>query len=469
MIAKCLLIFLVLFHQTTFGQEQTGLKTSGIDSDVGPSPEHSLFNELFESQDIRGTPNWFDAFTVSITHQLFGKINNHSIELATGQRFPKDSRIEHNRTGLNVRYTNAFATNWLLQGSWQARVFWNEDYAYDTNNKNIDTEYRVNELFMQRSSGRHSFKFGRQTIVWGETVGNSVLDVINHTEFRDFSIIDIEDARLNQWMLVWDFFDNQSQFSGFLNLYPKFNPPPAEGSPLNSALPIRLQDTQRNASPIFEAGASWSKSYPKSDIALMVSYLWENQLQYRVPTDELMSAPGIKNDFYLLGLSTNYQLDRILLTVDIAFSRAVFLESSFLEITPFEIIADRKKDRLGISTGFEYVMSATQEVSLSATMEKTLDERDGLRDGEELSIQGTVGTWLLRYNKRLPHRNTTFSGTVQGDLDGNSMLISLRSNFALSDQIEIGFHMLYIDANYDSQMALFGQDLRLGATITYFF
>ena len=94
---------------------------------------------------------------------------------------------------------------------------------------------------MQRTLGRHSLKFGRQTLVWGETVGNSVLDVINHTEYRDFSIIDIEDARLNQWMLVWDFFNNQSQLSGFLNLYPEFNPSPVEGSPLYFALPINLR------------------------------------------------------------------------------------------------------------------------------------------------------------------------------------------------------------------------------------
>jgi hypothetical protein len=29
-------------------------------------------------------------------------------------------------------------------------------------------------------------------VVWGENVGNSVLDVINTNEFRDLSIIDID-------------------------------------------------------------------------------------------------------------------------------------------------------------------------------------------------------------------------------------------------------------------------------------
>ena len=92
----------------------------------------------------------------------------------------------------------------------------------------VETEGQLNDLFIQRSSGKHSFKLGRQTVVWGETVGNSVLDIINNSEFRDFTIIDIEDARLSQAMLVWDYFDsaNNSSLSTFVNLYPEFNPAP---------------------------------------------------------------------------------------------------------------------------------------------------------------------------------------------------------------------------------------------------
>ena len=470
MIAKYLLIFFALLYQSIVAGDPTD-STASSDNDSHKSLifEDSLFDALFEPQNHMNNPPWLDAFTVRITHQLFGQINNHAIGLPTGRRYQKKSMIEHNRTGLNIRYSNAFAPNWLLQGSWQARVFWNQDYEYDANKKNIDTEYRINELFLQRTLGRHSLKFGRQTLVWGETVGNSVLDVINHTEYRDFSIIDIEDARLNQWMLVWDFFNNQSQLSGFLNLYPEFNPSPVEGSPLHFALPINLRYTQRNSNPIFEAGARWSKSYEKSDIAFMGAYLWENQLQYRSPTEELMESSGIKNDFYLLGFSTNYAWDRILLTLDISLNRGVFPDRSFFVITPLENTVNIKKDQVGISFGFEYGISATQDLSLSAKMEKILDEGDGLHANHALIKRGIEGTWLLRYNSRPLDRNTTFSGTLQGDLDGNAMVVSLRSNYAFSDQIEIGCHMLYIAANRDSRMALFDRDLRLGASITYYF
>ena len=111
------------------------------------------------------------------------------------------------------------------------RVYWNQDYEYVSNRDAVETEGQLNDLFIQRSGSERSFKLGRQTVVWGETVGNSVLDIINSSEFRDFTIIDIEDARLSR---PWDYFDsaNNSSLSTFVNLYPEFNPAPIRGSPL---------------------------------------------------------------------------------------------------------------------------------------------------------------------------------------------------------------------------------------------
>ena len=181
MIARYLLIFLFLFCQTSHGTESLDRESTDVtDFDKRSVFEDSWVDQMFEYQDEMNTQPSDKTFTVQISHQLFGQVNNHSIELPSGQRYQKTNRIEHNRTGINIRYASAFAPNWLLQGSWQARLFWNPDYEYETN-RSIEAEYRVNELFIQRSLGRHSLKLGRQTVVWGRTVGNSVLDVINHT------------------------------------------------------------------------------------------------------------------------------------------------------------------------------------------------------------------------------------------------------------------------------------------------
>ena len=193
--------------------------------------DDDIFGNVFDEDTSSTTSSWFEDFTVRVSQQFFGQVNNHSVEPLPGFVFPREADMENNRLGINVRYQNAFAPGWLLQASGQIRSYWKDDYEYEANGDQIDMDYRVNELFLQRSFDQHSIKFGRQTVVWGETVGNSVLDVINHFEFRDLSIIDIEDARLNQWMVVWDYFGDSGQFSTFVNLYPEFNPAPVRGSP----------------------------------------------------------------------------------------------------------------------------------------------------------------------------------------------------------------------------------------------
>ena len=127
--------------------------------------EDDLFAAPFE-ESADQEANWWDDFTFRLTQQLSGQINNHSIDLAPGITLPRESELETNRLGINVRYQNPFAPGWLLQGSAQSRIYWPEDYEYKANNDHIETESRVNELFVQRSFATQSLKFGRQTVVW---------------------------------------------------------------------------------------------------------------------------------------------------------------------------------------------------------------------------------------------------------------------------------------------------------------
>ncbi len=431
--------------------------------------DDTQFFEDFEQGEGSEKQAWLENFTVRISQQVFGQINTHSVEFPTGQKFFKKREIEHNRLGINVRYSSAFASKWLLQGTGQARFYWAQDYEFEANKDHVETEYRVNELFVQKSFGHHSIKFGRQTVVWGETIGNSVLDVINHAEFRDFSIIDIEDARLNQWMLVWDVYRNQNQLSSFLNLYPEFNPAPVEGSPLFFALPFKLKEYNRDGDILFEAGVQWRKSYETSDVAIMMAYLYENQLRYRLSDPELSEISGIKNDFLLLGLSANRAIGKLLLTIDLAVKHGILPDESMFAFSILETITENPKDQLGASFGFEYGMTSTEDISLNMQVKKTINERTGVDSNFTPTNEGPHGQWLVRYSNRMPEKNIVLTATLQGDLKRNSSLVSIEADFALSDQLEMGWHVLYIASNRNSQMVLFDDDLRLGVTVAYSF
>lgn len=432
--------------------------------------DDDLFGNVFDEQENSDTNSWLEGFTVQIRQQFYGQVNNHSVEPIPGFSFPREAAMENNRLGVNIRYQNSFAPGWLIQASGQARAYWKNDYEHEANDNEVDAEYRINEFFLQRSFDQHSIKVGRQTVVWGETVGNSVLDVINNFEFRDLTIIDIEDARLNQWMVVWDYFGEDSNWSSFVNLYPEFNPPIVRGSPFFFEPEFNLTDYQREGETFFEVGTQWRKSFDLTDISFMAAYLYDNQLRYEDPVSRLDDAIAKKNDFMLLGFSASRAIGRLLLNFDLAFSHNVLADSfNFPGTTALSSPLDLKKDQVGTSFGFEWAVDNEQSLSLGIQAQKILDESEGLLPGQQLINEGVFGSWLVRYSNILLNSNLTLSATLQGDLDGNSLLALVGANYTISDNWAVDTQIISITSNTQSPLIFFDEDVRVGATITYSF
>ena len=472
MLRFCPLIILaqLLLTKTYAQQEEPLILDDSVSFDTELAIDDDIFGNVFDEDTSSTTSSWFEGFTVRINQQFSGQVNNHAVEPFPGFSFPREPELETNRLGINVRYQNAFAPGWLLQASGQGRIYLNNDYEYRANKDHIDTEFRINEFFLQRSFSQESIKFGRQTVVWGETVGNSVLDVINHSEFRDLTIIDIEDARLNQWMVVWDHFGESSNLSSFINLYPEFNPAAVRGSPFFFEPPFNLTDYDRESKLLFEAGTQWKKSFEGSDIAFMAAYLYENQLLYEDPVTGIGDAVAEKNDFILLGFSANKAIGKLLLNFDFAFSHDVLANSfDFPGTSTLSSPLNLKKDQIGTSFGFEYAVDNEQSVSLGIQVQKILDAEEGLLPGQILVNDGTFGSWLVRYSNTLLNSDLVLSSTLQGDLEADSLLALLGVNYTINDNWAISGQIISINANADSPLVFFAEDLRIGTTITYSF
>jgi hypothetical protein len=309
-------------------------------------------------------------------------------------------------------------------------------------------------------------------VVWGETVGNSVLDIINNSEFRDFTIIDIEDARLSQAMLVWDFFgtDNSSSLSTFVNLYPEFNPAPVRGSPLFFDPGFNLPDYSRDGKILLEAGTQWKKSFEGSDIAVMAAYLYENQLRYDPPLPGSADARPDINDFLLLGFSANRAIGKLLLNFDLAFSHNILADSfAFPGTSSLSTPVNLRKDQIGTSFGFEYAIDNEQNVSLGIQAQTLLDAEEGLQPGQTLTNDGIFGSWLVRYSNAMRNGDLTLSATLQGDLAAESLLVFLGVDYTLNDNWSLSSQIISITAKSGSFLTVFDEDIRLGTTLTYSF
>jgi hypothetical protein len=376
--------------------------------------------------------------------------------------------VETNRLAANVRYQYAFAPGWLLQASGFARIFLIDDYEFEALDKGLETEYRLNEFFIQRSFDTHSIKLGNQTVVWGEVDGNSVLDVINVTEFRDFSIIDIEDARLNQPMLVWDYFGDRfgerSRLSTFVTLYPEYNPPVVRGSPFFSEPPFNITDYKRSSSLEFEAGVRWSRSFEGSDVALMAAHLIENQLSYSPPIVPGQDALSDNNAFSLIGFSANRALGSLLLNLDIAYSRGILINNLNIPGIATGGETDRTRDQLGTSVGIEFAINNEQNVAVSLQAAKSLNDENQSADDHALT-----GAWLMRYSNSLMNGDLALALGLQGDLHGDFTLLQASADRTLNDRWAMGVNLILLDGVDTSPISLFAGDIRIGFNLTFSF
>ncbi len=68
-------------------------------------------------------------------------------------------------------------------------------------------EVELREFYFDLAVGkRTNFRFGKQQIVWGETDGIKLLDVVNPQYFREFMLEKSEDSRIPLWAVKTDFY-----------------------------------------------------------------------------------------------------------------------------------------------------------------------------------------------------------------------------------------------------------------------
>lgn len=459
-------------------------------------------DSLFADEDLfdaaSDNPSTFqDAFRYQLTQQWVGHLNRHRFDAVTEADATPPAAAGHrphhtevNRLAGHIRFQDAFAGGWLAQASAWGRLYLDGDYEHD-NPARSNTEWRLNEFFLQHSGDNNSITGGRQTVVWGETIGLSVLDVVNTTEYRDLTVIDLEDARLNQWMLSWDRFSENGNFSSFINLYPEFNPLPIDGSPLFPGAPLRLSSFHRDEA-IFEIGTRWQRHFTGSDLSLMAARLYENNLLHLPDPDSPGQSQPVINDYLLLGGSINRAIDTLLLTLDVAWSRQIQVAAVTPALFgPESLDPNEQKgkvpplgepqlpanmaslhrqyaDLIGLSAGLEYAITPLRQLSVGLRAEKLVNLPDGnviIVDDRE-DVRADI---LLRYSHVVWQEVLDLAITAQADLKGNASLLNFSAEYQWNDNLTTTAQLIATHGDPGTNYGFLDEDLRLGLTMTLSF
>lgn len=200
-----------------------------------------------------------------------------------------------------------------------------------------DGQLDLREIYWEHSIGSHYWRIGKQQVVWGESDGLKLLDVINPQSFREFVLDDSDDSRIPLWMLNYQY---QLASSGNLQLLlipdTTTHELSSEVSPFALRSPLlvpQIPASNTSNQIVIDQAVAPSQQVKHGDIGLRYSSFvnsWDVSLNYLYHTvdepvvlavvDEsgVVVSPEFKRS-HLLGASVSTAVDSWVLRAELAY------------------------------------------------------------------------------------------------------------------------------------------------------
>lgn len=342
----------------------------------------------------------------------------------------------NNRSSLRLEYAKLFSNTFFVQLDTKVNAYWGNDHR--SKDEDLRLEPNTREAFLQMSFGRTSLKLGRQIMIWGESDGGAITDVISPRDYSELFFIPLEESRIGQSMLVIDQFTDNGEWSLFYIPDPEFSQYPEEGTgyyydPFGDQAEFLSQSSSQSEA---EYGLRWKKTFGKSDVALMTASLLENDEAYRLdgfsPTSGKMLFTRTRQRFSMVGLAFNYVSGNFLYKGEIARKTP----RSFNDDT-FQIIEKEVRDS---AIGLEYAPGSTYTLSLEMVNSHVVDWEDEIQNRPE-----DTNSMVVVLSRNFLNEDLTVNWMSSYSAPHETVFHSLRTSFTLNDNISIEFDGFYPD------------------------
>lgn len=261
------------------------------------------------------------------------------------------------------------------------------------NNKYAELSLR--ELYFDYNSGDFYWRLGKQQVVWGQSDGIKVLDVVNPQSFREFILDDFDDSRIPLWMvnlehpigdssslqLLWIPDASYHEFAEIDSPYAFTSPRLIPAIPPNQIAGVERADTPDDFFSDSDAGFRLNSFVAGWDVS--VNYLYHYQDTPVIYQDlQADGRVGLRSEYernHLLGGTLSNAFGALTLRGELAFNSNTFVLSS-------ELSQEGVVDTSELSTvlGFDWQVSSDTLVSAQWFYSYLLDyERSVVRDEME--------------------------------------------------------------------------------------
>jgi hypothetical protein len=339
--------------------------------------------------------------------------------------------IKSNRTSLRLEYSRSIGPHFFVQLDTKQTLFWGEDHRAQAENKAMTTENFTREAFCQASFADTSIKAGVQILIWGESEGGAITDVISPRDYSEAFFVSLEESRIGQPMILVDQFTPLGDVSAFFIPDPKFNTYPGDNTAyhydeFDDPVGYRKEDSEARD---YEFGGRWKKTFGQSDVALMAANLIENDYIYRfdgVDADGAMLITKKKERFTLAGLTFNYGRGSFLYKGEIGMKFPQHFNNADLQI--------EKRDVLDAAIGLEYSPGGAYTLGLELVNRHVMDW-----DSDLVGVRENATNVVLLWEKDFINETFSVSWISIYSTPDEGFLHTLRTTYKWTDQLSLKF------------------------------
>ncbi len=353
-------------------------------------------------------------------------------------------QIMMNRSSVRLEYSGFFQKYFFLQLDCKLNGYWGNDHRAKAEDKSLLMETKTREAFLQASIGNTSIKVGRQILIWGESDGGAITDVISPRDYSELFFISLEESRIGQEILLVDQFSDWGDVSLFYIPNPGFNAYPKEDTAYYYD-PFNGQAVYRDATSdgsIEEFGMRCKKTFGKSDISVMAASLMENDKAFELAgytSGGEMILVKHKERYSMKGFAANFVKGNFLYKGELALKSPRSFNNASYQIV--------KRDVLDAALGLEYSSGGSTTIGLemvNSHIYKWSEELIGT-DENSRSIVFVLNRTFL---------NDTLSVDWMSNytFPREAWFHSLRSSYKWSDDLTLeleGFYPVVSDETHD--------------------
>jgi hypothetical protein len=388
--------------------------------------EDDTFDREAEQQTEGGKPSVLSLLLstarFTLKHETFYKIT-------------RPDGIKSNRTSLRLEYSRSIGPHFFVQLDTKQTLFWGDDHRAKAQEKKMTTENFTREAFCQASFADTSIKAGVQILIWGESEGGAITDVISPRDYSEAFFISLEASRIGQPMILIDQFTPLGDVSAFFIPDPEFNDYPEDNTAYHYDEfidPVRYRD-ESSGTPDYEFGGRWKKTFGQSDVALMAASLIENDYIHRlneIDTDGAMILTKKKERFTLAGLTFNHVRGNFLYKGEIGMKFPQHFNNADLQV--------EKTDVLDAAIGLEYSPGGAYTLGLELVNRHVMDW-----DSDLAGVHENATSVVLLWEKDFLNEIFSLSWLSIYTTPDEGYLHTLRTTYKWSDHLCLKFEAFY--------------------------